>query len=187
MFYINKLIILTALIIFFFSSSLIAVAQSAPAPAFSRDEGRKCITAMDVFLETERKEFGEFITTHFRSNLPTSELIPTAIERYRQYRKDVRAQLQKFLPKGGVANSGASTELSSCTQAVQEEFMLISGMIRQHAVENAYAKKTTRLMLAYKNINDGLNKLNFTLAQLFGYFGAFSQKLPCYPTQCTKG
>ena len=151
--------------------------------AASASTGRSaCENNVKQFLEDQRTDFAKFITTHFQSNKPASELIPVAMERFRQYRTAIRDRLNNFLPQGPLAES----QRDGCTTAVTEDFTLMKELLRQHIISNAYAKKTTHLMDKYKEINDKLQKLNFTVAQTYGYFGGLAQKVPCYATKCNK-
>ena len=153
------------------------------------DVSSKCVQQLTKFAAEKQVEFGDFINTHFRSAKPTSELIPTAIERYRQYRNEIRGEIARILDaekKDGKDPQVVLSETSACESVVKENFAVMKDMLRQHITENAYAKKTTRLMDKLKGINEKLGKLNGTISQTYGYFGAFSQKLPCYAKQCIK-
>lgn len=150
------------------------------------DEGSKCLRALQTFAHQKHIEFGQFINTHFRSEKPTSELIPTAIERYRLYKKEIREHIAKFFPQDKTLSTAALQERPQCERAAEEDFKIIKELLYQHITENAYSKKSTRLLDTYKRINTGLEKLNFTIAQMYGYFSALSQKLPCYATKCVR-
>lgn len=163
-----------------------AGAPASEAEEFKQDEGSKCEKALKGFLEDKRREFGEFINTHFNSALPTSELIPTAVELFRQYREQARKKADEFFPADKTLSETAFAEKPKCEQVLKEDFALMKSLLRQHILANAYAKKSTRLIDKYKQINSKLEKLNFTIAQTYGYFAALSQKLPCYATDCIK-
>lgn len=158
----------------------------AEVPDLALEEGNKCVEMMNDFITDKQIEFGKFMNTHFQSSKPTSELIPGAIERYRQYRADIRAQIDGFFPANKVPLDVAAREKPTCERAAEEDFEIIKDMIRQHILSNAYAKKSTRLIDKYKLINEKLGRLNFSIAQMYGYFGALSQKLPCYADKCLK-
>lgn len=154
----------------------------------SGDVSSKCVIAMASIVDAEHQKLGKFMTEHFQSKKSTSELIPVAMERFRQYRKDIRSKMEGMLtPSSKVTAEAALAERPGCESFISEDFMLITNVIYSHILANAYAKKSTRLLDKYKIINAKLDKLNFTIAQMAGYFGAFSQKLPCYATKCTKG
>lgn len=168
---------------------VVADSEKIPEEAqkFSRDNTSECVTQLTPFLAQQQGEFGEFMNSHFRSNKPTSVLIVTAVERFRQYRIEALLRMEKFLPKETTVISGASAERTACSGALEEDFKVMKELIRQHIMENASAKKTTRLLDKYKEINEKLSKLNFTIGQMYGYFGTLSKKLPCYATNCIKG
>ncbi|MBI2638249.1 hypothetical protein HYW83_01525 [Candidatus Peregrinibacteria bacterium] len=177
---------------------LLTQAQDAPAgdgaaadeeadapPTPEKDAGGECAAQIENYMIIRKIEFGQFMNEHFQSVKPTSELIPAAIEKYREYRADVLNKIENFVPKGGKLATSANAERAGCKKAVKEDFRFMSDLIRQHIIENAYAKKSTRLIDKYKVINGKLEKLNFTIAQTYGYFAALAQKLPCYAKQCT--
>ncbi len=157
-------------------------ASAAAGTTVSSDDRSTCADTIKNTLESERTKFSQFITTHFQSGKPTSELIPTAVERFRQYRATIRDRLDNFLPQGNVTEA----QRTGCIAAVTEDFVLMKELLRQHILANAYAKKTTGLMNTYKAINDKLQKLNFTVAQTYGYFSGLAQRVPCYATQCNR-
>ncbi|MEK7524292.1 MAG: hypothetical protein AAB588_04665 [Patescibacteria group bacterium] len=163
------------------------IADSGTTPEnFALDATSKCVLAMQNFMAKKQVEFGEFMNVHFRSSNPTSDLIPGAVERFRQYREEVRQQMEDYLPQMKADATAALLERPKCQEAVDQEFMLMKSLLRDHILANAYAKKSTRLLDKYKQINDKLGKLNFTIAQMYGYFAALSDKLPCYATKCNK-
>lgn len=157
------------------------------AQTFPADEYSKCVTRMKDFMHGKHTEFGEFMNNHFRSQKPTSELIFAAVERFRQYREEIRSEMRKFSATNKTELSAASSELPGCQKAIDEDFVLMKQLIRSHILENASAKKSTRLLDKYKEINEKLDALNFTIGQMAGFFGTFAQKLPCYATKCVKG
>ncbi len=160
----------------------------APAPTTADEatlaEQQQCLTFMRPTMESKRKEFAEFINEHFKSKDPTSDLIPVAVERLRQYRDEVRAEIKKF---GPVANRNATVvaaENGACIAAANKEFKMVKELLQNHIQENSYAKKSTRLLDKYKEINSQLDAMNFDVAQMFANFSIFSQKLPCYTREC---
>lgn len=192
---INCVLIAATMAVLIFEAHLLTKAQDAEPVAdigittagdIRLDEGSKCARRMKEVLFLKKEEFGKFMNEHFRSSKPTSELIPGAVELFRRYRKEMFEEMKKFLPLDKTEGTAALTERPSCEKAVEEDFVLMKQMITQHIIENAYAKKSTRLLDRYKEINSKLRKLNFTIAQMYGYFSAFSQKLPCYATKCVQ-
>jgi hypothetical protein len=194
--FINALLILAILGVLTLEVKLLFVqAQDAPVgddaavgdeadETPEKDVGGKCAQQIKNFMAVQKVEFGDFINKHFQSAKPTSELIPAAIEKYRGYREEVRIKIKNFIPEGGKVATVANTERAGCEKAVEEDFALMKDLIRQHILENAYAKKSTRFIDKYKEINEKLERLNFTIAQMYGYFAALSQKLPCYADKC---
>lgn len=178
-----------------------ALEEAVPAPAGEeevapaeptadeKESEKKCVNELKNFMADKQVEFGEFINQHFRSGKPTSELLPTAIEKYRQYRAEARSEAQKLMNESATGKRTAQAaikEAPACAKAVEEDFMIMKELLKQHIASNAYAKKSTKLLDRYKLLNSKLGDLNFTIAQTYGYFAALSQKLPCYATKCVK-
>lgn len=182
---VNSLLLLVIIGTLLFEAHLLTKAQDAAAEIPSSDVGSICVTQLRDYLIPKEVEFGQEMNQHFRSPKPTSELIPFAIERFREFRADARAEMVKFLPHGQTITA-AQAERSQCDKALREHFQIVKDLLRQHIVSNAHAKKSTRLLDKYKQINEKLERLNFTIAQTYGYFAALSQKLPCYASKCVK-
>ncbi|MEK7171987.1 MAG: hypothetical protein AAB739_03705 [Patescibacteria group bacterium] len=169
-----------------------APAQAEPTEptANEKELEKKCVNELKNFMADKQVEFGEFINQNFRSEKPTSELLPKAIEKYRQYRAEVRGKAQELMKDsalGKLTADAAIKEAPACAKAVEEDFTIMKELLKQHVANNAYAKKSTRLLDQYKFLNSRLGELNFTIAQTYGYFAALSQKLPCYATtKCVK-
>lgn len=184
--HINTALLVATFLVLAFGLELFTQAQT-PAPAApTLDVTNVCQDRVVQFMEEKRAEFGAFMNIHFRSAKPTSELITDAVARFGQYRKEIRAYARSFVPDDKRFGTGAVAENTSCNAAIEDDFARVKELIRNHITESAYAKKSTRLLDKYKSINDQLQRLNFTIAQTYGYFGALSQKLPCYATQCVK-
>lgn len=164
-------------------------AEGAPASAIpAPDDISKCSAFLQTKMKKEMEIFGKFMNDNFQSKKPTSELTAAAIERFRIYRQVIRDELALQDPAvAKAAPSAALSQISSCARAVEENFTLMKVMIRSHISENASAKQSTRLLDKYQEIGKKLDKLNFTIGQMAGYFGTLAQKLPCYATECIKG
>ncbi len=163
-------------------------AADSPPTTMSKDitgeEQLQCATIMRPYMEDKRKEFADFINEHFKSKAPTSELIPVAIERLRQYRDEIRARLNEFGPHDGRNLEVLASESGACRDVVNENYKISKDLLQNHIQENSYAKKSTRLLDKYKEINSQLDKMNFDVAQMYANFSIFSQKLPCYARSC---
>lgn len=192
---INAFLVLLIIGTLLFEANLLTRAQNAAVPPAEptqeaespeRDKSDKCIEHMKTFMAAKKVDFAAFMNEHFRSGSPTSDLADAAIAKYRQYRTEVNAEMLTFSPEANKVIQVAINENPKCAAAVTEDFNLMRSAIRQHIVQNAYAKKSTRLVDKYKQINNELKNLNFTIAQTYGYFAALSQKLPCYTEECTQ-
>lgn len=191
---INGILVLAIIGTLLFEVRLLTLAQDEVSPDEAVEEtpetpesdvGSKCVTQLRDFMLVKEVEFGQEMNQHFRSPKPTSELLPFAIERFREFRADARVEMVKFLPHAQTITA-AQSERTQCEKALREHFQIMKDLLRQHIVGNAHAKKSTRFLDKYKQINEKLERLNFTIAQTYGYFAALSQKLPCYASKCVK-
>lgn len=189
------LIALVFITLFFGAKSLIDVAYGVskpkPLPSEARPElaadiGTKCTAQMKDYVVIKQLEMADFINTHFQSPKPTGDLIAMAVDEYARIRDDIRKREKEFFPIGKTTSAAAISEKPACDKYVEENLTAMKEMLRQHIMNNAYAKKSTILVDKYKRINEKLGTLNFTIAQTYGYFSALSQKLPCYAKSCTK-
>ena len=185
--FLNVFVLGLALGLLVLAFNLFTNAQSADTAADAALEPSKCVVYIKQFAAKRQIEFGTFINSHFRSAKPTSQLISVAVERYRLYRNEITKEMEEFLSADRTPFEIADKERTACSVAVEEDFTIMKEILRQHILDNAYAKKSTLLVDKYKTINEKLQKLNFSLGQLYGYFGTFSQKLPCFATRCSKG
>jgi len=176
-------------------STVVAMAQAEPqAPAASgeasggdADQVSICNERIKAFAEVNRDEFGKFMNTHFAQTKPTSELINEAMEKYREYRQKLKDKVNSYGRDPTTATlKSLNADISGCPQALSVEFELLEAMMREHILKNAYAKKSLLLIKKYESINEKLEKLNFSVADMYANFGRFSQKLPCYTEKCTR-
>lgn len=161
-----------------------AEARPTTADAITLEEQQQCLTHMRPIMEQKRQEFALFINEHFKSKDATSQLIPVAVERFRQYRDEVREEIKKFGPVGSRNATVVASENGACRSEMNKEYKMVKELLTNHIQENAYAKKSTRLLDKYKEINEQLNAMNFDVAQMYANFSIFSQKLPCYAREC---
>lgn len=190
---VNFILIAAAIGALIFEINLFVNAQSAP-PATplsgavkAQDDTSKCSAGMQKLIAYKQREFATFMNDTFRQPRPTSELIGEAILRLRQYKNDLNAQIAKISPQDKKEFGASIEEFQKCQSLIDADFKNMTEFVRQHIVETAYAKKTTLLLEKYKEINERLSKLNFTIGQMYAYFGSFAQQIACFATKCTKG
>ena len=56
----------------------------------------------------------------------------------------------------------------------------------EHIRNTSAQKKTTVMIEKYKAINNKLRDLNLAIAQMYGFFGTFKEKLPSFTQYCQK-
>lgn len=161
-------------------------------PDIIEKEQKKCVDYMKNYFEvspglnkpSQQQDFTEFMNTHFKSKKPTSELLPVAFQRMRLYQEDAYAHLREFGIEARRASLAVANEDGTCRQYVDSHLAMVKSLFYNHVLGNAYAKKSTRLLDKYKEINTQLERLNMDVAQMYANFSIFAQKLPCYATQC---
>lgn len=137
-------------------------------------------------IKEETLGFGGFMTTHFQNEADTSLLLPQAIQRYKIY----ALTLLNFIDQIDAAKAPEKEQgnreaiRNACKKFINDVLFAQKEVFKMHVLTNAQGKKATKLVDKYKEINDKLEKLNFQVAQMYGYFLSFSNKLPCYATKC---
>lgn len=153
-------------------------------PIFAREQKEfHCAMEVQPFAESKTNEFSQFMNQHFSSKKQTSDLIEMSIKKFREYVKTMRLELAKYPPAEKLPQE-AVARWSQCEQIINDQIFVAKEILKSLVIKNAHAKKTTKLLDKYKEINSKLDRLNFQMAQMYGYLQTFSQKLPCYVPNC---
>lgn len=159
-------------------------AAGAPESPKASDKPNTCIQRLNPIIEEKSAELGQFINQHFQNERKNSELLPVAIDKFREHAKSLRSSIDTYFPREKAVSAEALEERTACQHFIDDALFVEKEILRKHMVATAHAKKTTRLLDAYKEINSKLDKLNFDMAQMYGYMEVFQSKLPCYVAQC---
>lgn len=190
---VNAVVVIMTIGLLLFEASFFVSAQNPPATggegvvAPEESSSSRCTVYMYRFLSAKQEELAQFINQTFRGGQPTSELIPLATQRLRQYRSDALKELEKFTPEDSHDFKATIDEKRICKQQVDDDYDTAIQLVRQHVVQTARVKKSMMLLTKYKQINNRLGTLNATIAQMAAYFSTFAQQLSCFATKCSKG
>lgn len=172
----------------FLSIVLLSLSVGRGVPLFAQEkenQGITCSAKVGAIIEKETRSLADFLNQHFQSDLPTNVLIEKALERYRLFRRKLLSSIEENII---IAPNKIATDLAAerdqCAKLVSEHLRIIREAIKIHVTKNGLAKKTTRFLDRYKEINGKLDKLNAQFGQMYGYYLQLANKLPCYVEKC---
>lgn len=188
----NIILSSATIIVLLFEAYFLTQAQPAPqsgSPSVSveKEKAGRCVTYMIQFAAVKQQELAIFINQQFRQTKPTADLIGEAIQHIRQYRVEIKTEVDKFGPQPGQSFNVSQEEKAACEEWRQQDYENVIALAKQHIAQTSSAKKSLLLIAKYKEINSKLGTLNSTLGQLAAYLGTFAQQLSCFATRCSKG
>ena len=151
-----------------------------------------CRETLVPLYDIEAMQFLLFLEENFQNKASSSSLTNIAIARYIDYKNDIldvfNEQVTPHVLRRGEANLHAdeSAAYEHCYEITDSYIDLMKQRMIMHIKDNNYQKKTIILVDKYKSINDGLADLNFAVAEMYGYFMTFRNKLPGFLTECIK-
>ncbi len=162
------------------------------------------VAAMDVHLI----EFQTFLDETFRNKSSNSSLINIAIARFTEYRLALENSFAQIKPgigytkligdeeddfeKKGIFQQWQpdapqnSDQYEICYLKMQEYVENGKKAMIKHIKNNTAQKKTLTILEKYEAINERMRGLNFEIAQMYGYFVTFNQKLNWINVECVK-
>ena len=148
-----------------------------------------CRQKLVPIYDLETIQFLTFLEDHFQNKSSSTTLLNTAIVRYRGYKTDLESHFQKIQP---VASSYSDVKVyeqyfnayTTCEQLTTAYLEMAKDSLIAHAQRTSNQKRTTILIEKYKSINDKMRDLNFEIAQMYGHFLTFENKLPGFTQQC---
>ncbi len=145
----------------------------------------QCTTDLPPFLAAEKKSFLAFMNAHFKNPAPNSELLPVALDRLKDYKTGLTIKLDSYRTLAAT-QSAAITTIDQCRRLVEQDQATAQQVFLDFVQQTTYSKRSTALTEKLGSINGRLKSLNDILAQLDGYFTAFSDKLPGFVQTCPK-
>lgn len=143
-----------------------------------------CVEELPITLEWRSLEFSAFLEVHFQSKANNSDLIPTAINTYREYKNEILNELSKY--KTGLFDTATQLEkLDACIRIADLYVERGKTMLKQHVSATAKVKQSTILLEKYKAINEKLGEMNSLIAKILGAFETLKNKFPGYLRDCS--
>ena len=174
-----------------------------------------CYGTLTAAMDIHKVQFFEFLDKTFRNKSSNSSLTNIAIARFTQYRlalEDLFAQIKPSVHYSSLSDEDPSnTAFNECTELFGigycKEFSVSTDadnyekcyqlMLRyadeaksqmvEHIKNNTAQKKTLVILEKYAYINEKMRTLNFEVAQMYGYFTTFKDKLHWINGTCVPG
>ena len=165
-----------------------------------------CYSNLTAAMDLQLIEFMKFLDETFRSKHSNSSLINIAIARFTEYRLALNDLFAKIPPSFGYDSPTAATDLNTedqslqifeknyertetiayarCKELMDDYVKKARELMIEHIKNNTAQKKTIMIIEKYESINNKLQDLNFEIAQMYGYFTTFKDKLPWINTKC---
>lgn len=194
----QKLIVALVLPLFFSLGALPVFAQEDAgfekikaelAARISGEPLSDCRYTLTPLFDIELKEFFDFLEANFQNKSSNSSLMNIAISRFRDFKENLNHYYAELNPSADAGDGtenfkAASAAYLSCGKIRDEYFSLAKKMMIDHIKSSSAAKKASIMLEKYQAINSRLRDLNMEIAQLYGYFMAFKEKLPGFLQQC---
>lgn len=147
----------------------------------------KCEPEMKKIAANKLKDFRDSLEKNFQNKSSTSSLLPLALGKYREVRRELYNNYAEYYPNQGAVQSAVGLEPAGCLKIIGDTLSDARILMRKHAIKTSGVKKSTALIEKYKAVNDMLGTLHQQFALLKGYLDTFANKLPCYvKEQCLK-
>lgn len=203
-----KKLVLIITIIFSLSTSNIAFAQSLDdlRTQLSTQPMENCENILIAAMDLHQIGFLKFLDETFRNKSSNSSLINIAIARFTQYRLALKELFSLIKPvvdytslsedtdfeKSGIfqslqADAPANSEsYEKCYNIMQDYVENAKDIMIEHIKNNTAQKKTLTILEKYESINEKMRTLNFEIAQMYGYFTTFNDKLQWINSKCVQ-
>ncbi len=187
------------ILLLFFGNSFVDVRAAVGIPSGGGDRvpnpfsssttelNNKCEPVMKRIAADKLKDFRDFLEKNFQNKSSTSSLLPLALGKYREVRRELYNNYAEYYPNQGAVQSVVGLEPAGCLKIIEDTLADARILLRRHAVKTSGVKKSTALIEKYKAVNDMLGTLHQQFVLLKGYIDTFANKLPCYvKDQCLK-
>ncbi|PIR55586.1 hypothetical protein COU74_00410 [Candidatus Peregrinibacteria bacterium CG10_big_fil_rev_8_21_14_0_10_36_19] len=191
----NKIITICLSLIFISTTMVSAFAYQFPSElsnhataleaSLKNADVAQCMERLGQIYDIKTIEFFKFLETHFQSKSDNSALINVAVAKYDLYRKDLEIAFDKIQPQNeGIASTYAS--YIKCGKIKDTYLKLAKDQMLRSIKTNSVQKQSTVMVEKYKALSDRLRKMNLAMAQMYGYFKTFDNKLPGFLNQCVQ-
>lgn len=119
-----------------------------------------------------------FISEHYLSQAPATELLDTALAKFNEFKKNMLALLNTYwVAEEGQPLDQESEEYAKCEAFIKTQIREVEQLLRNHHLANSSAKVTYTLVTKMKAINEGLRDLNENFARVYALFTTLSNTL----------
>lgn len=149
----------------------------------------ECQYSLVPAYDIEVREFLKFLEQNFENKSSNSSLVNIAIVRYTEYKKDIQAIFAQLKPNVTAATGTnlLSNEIKTyeiCADITDTYIKLAKEKMIDHIKTTSAQKKTAMMLEKYKSINTKLRDVNLMIAQMYGMFMEFKEKLPGFLQEC---
>ena len=169
-----------------------------------------CLGNLIATMDLEFIAFQTFMDETFRSKSSNSSLTNIAIAKFTEYRlalEDIFAQINPAIHYDSSSNEGSGGSVdenisfgiqvkydsstdnaaySACFNAMETYVENGRNMMIEHIKNSTAQKKTMMILEKYESINEKMRDLNFEIAQMYGYFLTFKDKLHWINGKCVQ-
>ena len=170
-----------------------------------------CLGYLTKAMDIQFIAFQTFLDETFRTKSSNSSLTNIAIARFTEYRmalEELYASINLAVAyesksnegeEGGTIDEDISFGISvrydssvdnaaytACYNAMQEKIQEGRDLMVQHIKNSTAQKKTMMILEKYESINSKMRDLNFEIAQMYGYFLTFKDKLHWINGKCVQ-
>ncbi len=149
----------------------------------------ECKDVLTAAYDIETMKFLSFLEQNFQNKSSNESLLNIAIARYSEYKQSLDEIFGKLLP--ATSGSQDSTtymkeigQITSCIKLSEAYKQLAKEHMIAYIKNTNYQKKATVLIEKYQSINGKIRELHFAIAQMYGFFMTFRNKLPGFLQKC---
>lgn len=148
-----------------------------------------CQETLIPLYDLEILEFLKFLEVNFLNKSANSTLVNIAIARYSEFKNDLEESFLKLQPQAEDYTEtqeydAAYNGYNKCGQITKAYITLAKEMMVKYVKTNTTQKRTTMLLEKYQAISNRLRDMNNGLAQMYGFFLNFKNKLPGFLQKC---
>jgi|GEM_PF-4670507 len=146
-----------------------------------------CRVGLEFFISEKAPEYEEFMAEHMSNPDLSTNLLPTAVEKFNAYRDMLFDEYFKYKAKSGATTASQFELLESCFTLIKNEVDDRKTNLRQNFRAGAADRKATRLTSKYLTINERFkDRIHWPFSQFLGRMKSFSDSLPCYTNKCAQ-
>ena len=150
-----------------------------------------CQSELTQYADPEFVKYQVFMEKTFSNKSNTSSLMDLGMQRYDQFKTDIRSQMQlligRQLETAYESGAGATAQLgglAGCEQAARDYISNAGKLLQMRAYTTSSIKKASLFVEKYKSINDKLRALDLEFMKMVVNISTFQEKLTCYVKTC---